>query len=99
MNGIGVTGAVGTGISTMTCPTNICCTISTVAPRISTDAVGTDVGRYNCGAFDLEEPPWYPNKRDRCHEWLLRVFRPPALARLDPHTHRQIAEYLAENDP
>ena len=44
---------------------------------------------------DLNEPPWYPNKRERCHEWLLQVFRKSALACT---TLRQVAEYLAENE-
>ena len=48
---------------------------------------------------DLKEPPWFPNKRDRCKEWLLQVFRKTTLARLDIHVHREIAEYLAKNDP
>jgi len=50
--------------------------------------------------FELEEPPWRPNKRDLCHEWLLRIFRPLELARIDiTYTLRLIAEYLAENMP
>ena len=48
---------------------------------------------------DLKEPPWFPNKRDRCNEWLLQVFRKTTLARLDIHVPREIAGYLAKNDP
>ncbi len=47
----------------------------------------------------LKEPPWWPNNRDRCHEWLLKVFRKSRMAQLCTYTQRNIAEYLAENDP
>ena len=46
----------------------------------------------------LKEPPWWPNNRDRYHEWLLRIFRPPKLAARDStYTLRLIAEYIAAN--
>ena len=46
----------------------------------------------------LKEPPWWPNNRDRYHEWLLRIFRPPKLAARDnTYTLRLIAEYIAAN--
>ena len=49
---------------------------------------------------DLEEPPWWPNNRDRCHEMLLRNLQPPAFAEVDSTSIlRLIAEYLAENRP
>ena len=39
-----------------------------------------------------------PNNRDRIHEWLLRIFRPPKLAARDStYTLRLIAEYIAAN--
>ena len=47
----------------------------------------------------LKEPPWFPNKRDLCNEWLLHVFRKTKFDRVDIHVHREIAKYLAENDP
>ena len=49
---------------------------------------------------DLEEPPWWPNNRDRFHELLLRNFQPPAFADVDSTSIlRLIAEYVAENRP
>ena len=47
----------------------------------------------------LDEPPWWPNNRDRCHEWLLQVFRTNRTAASVINTHREIAEYLADNEP
>ena len=49
--------------------------------------------------LELEEPPWWPNNRDMCHEWLLQEFRKTALPPLDTHIFRRIAEYIAENMP
>ena len=49
---------------------------------------------------DLEEPPWWPNNRDRFHELILRNFQPPAFAKIDSTSIlRLIAEYVAENRP
>ena len=45
--------------------------------------------------YDLAEPPWRPNNRDRWHEWLLQVFR---TTELNTDVQRTIAEYLAQND-
>ena len=47
----------------------------------------------------LKEPPWRPDNRDRCHEWLLKVPHKSRMAKLDTNTLRIIAEYLAENRP
>ena len=44
----------------------------------------------------LDEPPWWPNNRDRCHEWLLQVFR---TTELNTDVQRTIAEMLASNCP
>ena len=44
-----------------------------------------------------KEPPWRPNCRDRCHEWLQQVFRTNSKAARIVRIHRKIAQYLAEN--
>ena len=47
--------------------------------------------------FKLDEPPWRPNNRDRCHEWVVKVCRGSRIAALSPPIQRLIAEMLAEN--
>ena len=49
--------------------------------------------------IDLAEPPWRPNNRDRCHEWLLKVSHKTRMAKLDTYTVRIIAEFIAKNIP
>ena len=45
--------------------------------------------------YDLAEPPWRPNNRDRWHERLLQVFR---TTKLSTEVLRPFVEYFAEND-
>ena len=94
MTGLCAAGAVGGGISAVKmCPTNISC----MKGGSGTNVPFVTLLCMRC--LELEEPPWWPNNRDMCHEWLLQEFRKTALPPLDTHICRRIAEYIAENMP
>ena len=44
--------------------------------------------------YVLDEPPWWPNNRDRCHMWIERL---GLLAKLPQSVRRDVACYLAKN--
>ena len=49
---------------------------------------------------ELEEPPWYPNNRQRCADWFLNISRGlpnPDHQQAAAEVSRKIAEFLASN--
>ena len=66
-------------------------------PLTDIDGVGLLCDR----CFDLEEPPWWPNNRQRCAMWLHHTRLIPALLRnsLNEDAAVLMAAYLAANVP
>ena len=65
-------------------------------PLTDIDGVGLLCDR----CYDLEEPPWYPNNRQRCSIWIREMLFRHIMANRDlDGVAARVAVYLAENVP